>query len=71
MEEEKIIGRKVIMEKLESSYEEAFRGVEKYADDLLLIFFCVTERDVHYPIKRHPHVILPDFFRPPYSTVPY
>jgi hypothetical protein len=35
-----IIGRKVIME--ESSYEEAFGGVEKYADDLLLIFFCVT-----------------------------
>jgi hypothetical protein len=43
MEEEKFIGRKVIME--ESSYEEAVCGVEKYADDLLLlfdIFFCVT-----------------------------
>ena len=38
MEEEKLIGRKAIME--ESSYEEAVRG-----DDLLLlfnIFFCVT-----------------------------
>ena len=32
--EEETVRRKVIME--ESNYEEAVKGVEKYADDLLL-----------------------------------
>ena len=48
----------------ESNYEEAVKGVEKYANDLFLYsiyFFCVKWRDTHHPIKHHRHVVFPGF----------